>query len=35
MISATILAVFFVPVFFVFVLGLFSRMRRKGEAVTA
>lgn len=28
MISATILAVFMVPVFFVFVLGLFSRVRR-------
>jgi multidrug efflux pump len=35
MISATILAVLFVPVFFVFVLGLFSRARRKRtEAAT-
>ncbi|MFZ0100158.1 MAG: efflux RND transporter permease subunit [Gemmobacter sp.] len=34
MISATILAIFFVPVFFVFVLGAVSRLRRK-PAVTA
>ena len=31
MISATILAVFLVPVFFTFVLGLFSRMRRRRQ----
>lgn len=36
MISATILAVFMVPVFFVFVLGLVSRLRRgRGEAPRA